>query len=294
MNIIGIYPGSFQPPHRGHFNVYLTLKKITGNNTFIAVSEKVELPKSPLTFEDKQQLWVRHGVPIDKVIKVKNPTSALEITKKFGADRTSVVFSMTKNEAEQLMASSNGYYEAFQSIELSKEPLNKKAYILIVPNETLNLNGQLTTDAFQKVMGSQKTNIEQKKQFFKQVFGWYDISLFDLVHKKFSEASSVKERVSESLVLRRILKPIVKEIMGQLAQPSGQPMQSMQSTQPLVSPEDAAKAARDQKDKHNADLKDRQKELDFLKKKDDIDKKMNKQKITNTQSDIQNLKSKKI
>lgn len=292
MNIIGIYPGSFQPPHKGHYSAYLMLKKVTGTNTFVATSDVIDMPKSPLTFEDKQQLWTRHGVPIDKVVKVKNPTSALEITKKFGPDRTAVIFAMTKNEAHQLISSSQGYYIPFQNVESCNQPLNKNAYVMIVPDEVLTHNGQLTPDAFQKVMGSKTLPIEKKKQFFKQIFGWYDISLFDLIHKKFSEASTVSERVNENMVIRRVLKPFIKEILGQLSQPMGN--DPVNAIQPAVSPEDAAKMARDQREKHTNDLKDRQKELDFIKKKDDIDKKMNAQKIRNVQTDIQTLKSRKI
>ena len=49
-SVIGIYPGRFQPPHRGHLNAYNVLKLITGNDTYVSTSGKVELPDSPLTF----------------------------------------------------------------------------------------------------------------------------------------------------------------------------------------------------------------------------------------------------
>ena len=57
MKKIGIYAGRFQPPHKGHLDIYKQLKQVTGTDTFIATSDKVELPDSPLNFQEKKQIW---------------------------------------------------------------------------------------------------------------------------------------------------------------------------------------------------------------------------------------------
>ena len=46
--VLVIYPGRFQPFHKGHHAVYEYLTgKFGRNNVFIATSNKVEQPKSP-------------------------------------------------------------------------------------------------------------------------------------------------------------------------------------------------------------------------------------------------------
>lgn len=293
MNIIGIYPVSAQPPHYGHYRAYEFLKKITGKNTFVATSDDVELPKAPLNFQDKQQIWARHGVPIDKVVKTKNPQKALEITQKFGTDRTVAIFAMSQKDSETSIKNSNGYFLKFRGMAGNLQPLNKNAYILTIPNELLYLNKSLSSVTFRQAFGSERLSIEQKKSFFKQVFGWYDISLFELISKKFAEAHTVKERVNEVnlSVFRRTLRPFIKEILGQLTSPQGSDETNSSALPDDLSPADAAKATRLKKDAESKKLKEKQKELDYLKKKDDIDKKMAKQKISGAQDDIKVMKA---
>ncbi len=292
MNIIGIYPGTFQPPHLGHFRAYEYLKKITGVNTFVTTSDVVELPQSPLNFGEKQQIWTRHGVPIDKVVKVKDPMKALEVTQKFGPDRTTAVFAMSSSDANSAIKNSNGYFIQFKTVLPTMETLNKHAYVLVIPEPILNVNNKVNPDMIRRAFGSTKISEEQKQSFFKQVFGWFDISLFNLIKKKFAEASTVKERVNESnmMVLKRTLKPFIRELLGQLSQPQGQ-IPSDPTTLPSMSPSDAAKAARLKKDNDRKQLKDKEKELDYLKKKDDVDKKMAKQKIVAAQNDVKTMKA---
>lgn len=226
MNIIGIYPGPFQPPTVGNYRAYEYLKKHTGSNTFVTTSDVVDLPASPLSFQDKQQIWTRHGVPIDKVVLSKDPNKAVEITKKFGADRTVVVFGMTPKNAQLALKSSSGYFLPFKGIAQSTEPLNKRAYILIIPDEISKVSVSkmaVSGNTIRRALNSTELTEEQKKSFFKQVFGWYDISLFDLIKKKFMESNTVRERVNENYslpIVRRTLKAFVKEVLGQLSTPS--------------------------------------------------------------------------
>ena len=52
--LLVIYPGRFQPFHKGHHAVYEYLTgKFGRNNVFIATSNKVEGEKSPFSFAEK-------------------------------------------------------------------------------------------------------------------------------------------------------------------------------------------------------------------------------------------------
>ncbi len=272
MNIIGIYPGSFQPPTKGNYFAYEYLKGITGTNTFITTTDVVELPNAPLNFQDKQQIWTRHGVPIDKVVKVKNPHKAVEITQKFGADRTAVIFAMTKDEAIKYLKSPSGYFLTFKGLTQTTEPLNKHAYILIIPDEILFLHKNITPFTIRQAFSSKKLSEKQKKSFFKSVFGWYDISLYELIKKKFSEAHTVKERVNESImVFRRFLRPIVREVLAQLTQPQGKSSQQEPSSTDQINEPTAAEKAKLKRDQQTQrDLKIKEKDADLKNKKNQL------------------------
>jgi hypothetical protein len=308
MNIIGIYPGSFQPPHAGHFKTYEILKNITGVNTFVTTSDKVELPQSPLTFQDKQQIWTRHGVPIDKVVMAKDPNKAAEVTKKFGTDRTIVLFVMTKKDADLAFSSGNGYYLPFKGIDSLTIPMNKNAYVLVVGDNIINPHPNVNADMIRKAFGSTTLPEEKKKSFFKQIFGWYDISLFDLIKKKFAEAGTVKERVNEDCkfltekdllnfreidIIRRTLKPFVKEVLDELVTPQSTQQNiatDVDQQAAALSPADASKQARLKKDLAKKKLKDLQMQLDLRKKKKENDRKQGDLDTKNLDTQVKALK----
>lgn len=302
MNIIGIYPGSFQPPTAGNYKAYELLKKHTGNNTFVTTDDVINLPNAPLTFQDKQQIWTRHGVPIDKIVMSKNPTQAGEVLQKFGTDRTVVIFAMPKKDATLALQNQSGRFLPFQGLSSNMEPMSSKAYIFTIPDEVLYVNKQITSDTVRKAFGSKSLSEEQKKSFFKQMFGWYDISLFDLIKKKFAEAGTVKERMNESVglpIVRRTLKAFVREILGQLTTPQGQGTQpSGVNIDPVLSPTELEKQNRDVKKQRDAQLKQKSIELQTAKKEKDFQKQKidqaNRFTIPNLNKDIQKLKGAKI
>lgn len=308
MNIIGIYPGSFQPPTQGNYKAYELLKKHTGVNTFVTTNDVVNLPNDPLTFQDKQQIWTRHGVPIDKIVMSKNPIQAVEVLQKFGTDRTVAVFAMSKKDATLSLQDKSGKFLPFQGISSNMEPMSNKGYILTIPDEILYVNKQISSDTVRRAFGSKSLSEEKKKSFFKQIFGWYDISLFDLIKKKFAEAGTVKERMNENHkfltekdllnfrefgIIRRTLKPFIKEILNELVTP--QAVQQNIATDvdqqaAALSPADAAKQARLKKDLARKKLKDLQTQLDLRKKKKENDRKQGELDTRNLDSQVKALK----
>ena len=94
MKVLAIYPGRFQPWHRGHYQVYQWLKDKFGD-AVIATSNKVEAPKSPFNFEEKKRMMVLAGVPSGKVKHVVNPYISSEILKEYDPKTTVLVFSIS-------------------------------------------------------------------------------------------------------------------------------------------------------------------------------------------------------
>src|SRR5271157_2061334 len=70
MKHIGVYASNFQPATRAHFEVYKRLKSIVGDDCYIATTDREPTTDAPLNFGDKEQVWVRHGVPASRIVKV--------------------------------------------------------------------------------------------------------------------------------------------------------------------------------------------------------------------------------
>ena len=202
-SVIGIYPGRFHPPHRGHLNAYNFLKTITGNDTYVSTSGKVELPDSPLTFGEKQQIWVRHGVPPDHIIQTKSPYKSIEITQKYDPDKTSVIFALGQKDAERLKVDQGGYFKSYTGNTNALEPLSKNGYVLVIPENQTMVDGKiLSGTAVRQMLGSDKYTDEQKEKFFRYIFGWYDIALFKDLTQKFKY-----NKINENILfkLKRII-----------------------------------------------------------------------------------------
>lgn len=198
-SVIGIYPGRFHPPHRGHLNAYNFLKGITGNDTYVSTSGKVELPDSPLTFGEKQQIWVRHGVAPDHIIQTKSPYKSLEITQKYDPDKTSVIFALGQKDAERLKVDQGGYFKSYPGNTNNLDPLSKHGYVLIIPESTSMVDGKiLSGTAVRQMLGSDKYTDDQKEKFFRYIFGWYDIALFKDLTQKF-KYNKVNESIESKI-----------------------------------------------------------------------------------------------
>ena len=70
---IGIFGGSFDPPHRGHVQIAkLSLKKLNLNQLFWAITKRNPLKKKPLLTLNDRILLSKKLVRKNKRIKIKN------------------------------------------------------------------------------------------------------------------------------------------------------------------------------------------------------------------------------
>ena len=102
MNKVVIYPGRFHPFHKGHKSVYDTLIKRFGKqNVFISTSNKIDPPKSPFSFEEKRAMMALTGIDPSRVVQVKNPYQATEITDSYDENNTILLFAVSDKDMEE-------------------------------------------------------------------------------------------------------------------------------------------------------------------------------------------------
>ena len=139
MDTVVIYPGRFHPFHKGHKSVYDTLVKRFGQNrVYIATSNKVDPPKSPFTFDEKRAMMALTGVDPSRVVQVKNPYQATEITDNFDPQNTIALFAVSdKDMAEDPRFSfkprKDGQPSYYQPASKDMQSLDTHGYIVTVP-----------------------------------------------------------------------------------------------------------------------------------------------------------------
>lgn len=104
-HIVVIYPGRFQPFHKGHSAVFTELQRKFGrDNVFIGTSNKVDLPKSPFSFTDKVQLMHAAGVHNDRIVEANQPYEIQDYARILGFDpsKTIAIFAVGEPDKQRL------------------------------------------------------------------------------------------------------------------------------------------------------------------------------------------------
>jgi len=187
-NIIMIYPGRFQPMGKHHAGVYKELAKRFGEeNTFIATTNKVALPKSPLNFVEKLKVINKHG--IKNVVNVKNPYKAEEITKRFDPETTAVLFAvgdkdMREDPRFRIGLKKNGqpsYFQKYSENEGSLKPYTEHGYLYVAPHISLDVPGygEMSGTTLRRALAN------ASKEDFQNIMGFFDPDIYEMLKEKF-------------------------------------------------------------------------------------------------------------
>jgi len=213
--LIVCFVGRFQPPSLHHKKVYDWLcQKFGAGNVFIGTSNKIELPDSPLSFSEKKAIWVKHGVPTDKVVETKSPYKSEEIIQKFEEKSTSVLFVFGQKDADRLMVRTKktgepGYFLPYAGNENKLISYRKHGYFIVAPHFSVLVNGkELSGTNVRQFLGSKKISDAGRKKLFQQIFGWYDEYLYHLIVPKF--ISSTNEVATPILEEVKLLKSLIE------------------------------------------------------------------------------------
>ena len=205
---IAIYPGRFQPMGSHHFKAYQNLvKKFGAKNVYIATSG-VTGPKSPFTFAEKKKIIQAYGIPSNRIIKVRDPYKAVEITSKLPED-TPVVFGFGAKDAGRL--TSGKYFRDYKEGD-DLVGYKENGYITVLPHIALKVGGkEMSGTSIRAALGSKEAEESEKLKVFKGIFGHSKKDIYKLVVDKLT---SLRE---EKMELRRLL--LMGGAYGHMAHP---------------------------------------------------------------------------
>lgn len=201
--VLVVYPGRFQPVHRGHGAVFNALQEEFGGNVFMATSDKIEPDRSPFSYADKSLMARAAGIPSDKFVKVKNPYSPIEITKLYDPNNTVLILvvgakDMVDDPRFKFGNKKDGspsYLQKFKDIAVAK-PMSKHGYIMEAPTVEFLVLGHPVTSATQVRNLYAKSDNVKRDRILKDLFEQNRVELRQLFDSKFG---SVQETISESL-----------------------------------------------------------------------------------------------
>ena len=216
MNIIAIYPGRFQPFGRHHAESFKWLQKQFGpKNTYIATSNVVNLPKSPLDFKEKKEVISQYGLE-NNVILVKNPYKAEELLSKYNPKNTAVVFMVGQKDMDEdprfsigkLKSGNPTYFQDYSKNKNKLQGYDKHGYLIVAPHVSLKvpLYGEMSGTTIRKAIASANTDAK-RKELFTAVFGWYDAKLAKKLYNKFN----IKESVLDEGLIDNLKTKLSKE-----------------------------------------------------------------------------------
>lgn len=153
MNTVVIYPGRFHPFHRGHKASYDELVKQFGADSVYVVSSDLTAPlTSPFAFADKRQMMSKLGIPSDRIVQVKNPYQAHEVTRSVpDPENTRLIFAVSEKDMQgdgarfKFGTKKDGTPSYMQPLpaDLDKtQPMTKHSYVAVTPTVNFKVRGK--------------------------------------------------------------------------------------------------------------------------------------------------------
>lgn len=203
MATIVVYPGRFHPFHRGHFGVYKQLAQQWGaDNVYVATSEKQAPITSPFTFGDKQDMMIKLGVPGSRIVKVKNPYQAAEVTKDYNPESDRLIFALGAKDAERISFApkkdgSASYMQPMPKNPKEMKPFGEHAYVTVVPTVTFRVAGADANSATQIRERYIKGNNALRDQIILDLYGDVDSKIRSIFDARLDTVKEVTEFVYE-------------------------------------------------------------------------------------------------
>jgi hypothetical protein len=183
MRTIAVYPGRFHPFHKGHAASFKQLASAFGlENTFLAISQKQEQPKSPFSAKDRAKMAVILGIPMQNILFVRNTYGGDEYMQQLqgmGVDvnDTALVLGVSGKDMGSdprfsFSPKKDGSPSYLQSIDSGVEsPMTQHAYIMTTDVAPFNIAGMAMTDASQIRSAYAKGDEQLKAKILTDLYG---------------------------------------------------------------------------------------------------------------------------
>lgn len=219
--LLVIYPGRFQPFHKGHHAVYEWLTgKFGRNNVYIATSNKTDTTKSPFDFAEKKYFMQLTGVPDDRIIQaaqpyqIENILSTGQITVA-DPSNTVVIFAVSQKDMAEdprfsFAPKKDGSEPYFQPLRDIKQTvgMDQHGYIMTVPTFDFNVAGD-PMQSSTELRAEYKTADAKKRQLIIQdLFGRYSREAEQIMNNKLSAPAQVPAAtLGKKAQLQKVAKP---------------------------------------------------------------------------------------
>lgn len=216
-----IYPGRFHPFHAGHKGVYNYLSsKYGGNDVYITTTDVVELPKSPFSFDEKAKMMNLTGVPVNKIIKVKNNYNLQSVSSQIpiNVERDSIIFAVSQKDMAEDPRFKNfvkkdgspSYLQPMPKNESKLEPAIKHGYLITVPTTDFTVLGLPARSASQLRSQYSILKPEQQKAFIVDLFGSYNPKIHAILNNKLGNTTG-KLTEKQKKLLKKLIVGVLKE-----------------------------------------------------------------------------------
>lgn len=214
MKVIAIYPGRYQPPHRGHLSVYDYLcGKFGEGNVFIATTDAQAPVTSPFSFSDKVQLWTKLGVPASKIVQVKSPYNPVEITREVpDPENTALVIAVSEKDMQGDSArfkfgtkrdGSPSYLQPFPEDAAILAPMTEHGYVLTIPTTNFKVGGIEANSASQIRAAYINGSPEDQEDIIHGLYGDADTQIKQTFDRRLRATEKAVEALKEA---RKVLK----------------------------------------------------------------------------------------
>lgn len=188
--LVVIFPGRFQPFHKGHAAVYFDLKKeFPTADVYIATSSKVD-DKSPFTFDERKQIIEFFGIPGDRVVNVVNPYKAEEISSRFSPEKDHLVFALSQKDAERINFNPKkdgtpAYFIKYKKEDMSDmQPFKQHGYIKIASVTPFKVLNSVVSSASEIRNLYKASTTQERKQIIVDLYGKFDENIYNLFNRK--------------------------------------------------------------------------------------------------------------
>ena len=221
--LLVIYPGRFQPFHKGHYAVYEYLTgKFGRNNVYIATSNKTDNSKSPFTFAEKAYFMQLTGVPADRIVQATQPYQIQSILSTgqiavANPENTVVIFAVSEKDMDEdprfsFAAKKDGSTPYFQPLKDIKqtESMDRHGYIMTVPTFDFTVAGAPMRSGTELRKLYSDAKVKKRQAILADLFGKYTRDAEQIMNSKIpaTVAKPVKQpRLPTKTKLQKVTVP---------------------------------------------------------------------------------------